>query len=70
MADFALQAKEMGVNYIGICCGAAPHHVRAMAEALGRSTPASRYSPDLSLHPMIGKNVSETDKQYLKFWKD
>ena len=70
MADFAVQSKEMGVNYIGICCGAAPHHVRAMAEALGRTTPASRYSPDLSLHPMIGKNVSETDKQYLKFWKD
>jgi betaine-homocysteine S-methyltransferase len=24
------------VNLIGICCGAGPHHVRAMAEALGR----------------------------------
>ena len=26
----------IGVDYIGICCGGAPHHVRAMAEALGR----------------------------------
>jgi hypothetical protein len=25
-----------------ICCGADPHHVRAMAEALGGEFPASR----------------------------
>jgi betaine-homocysteine S-methyltransferase len=31
MADFALTARDMGINYIGICCGAGPHHVRAMA---------------------------------------
>ncbi|MFO7737101.1 MAG: homocysteine S-methyltransferase family protein [Desulfatiglandaceae bacterium] len=44
MADFALDAKRAGINYIGICCGGAPHHVRAMAEALGRKVPASKYS--------------------------
>jgi len=54
MAEFALSARNLGVDYIGICCGAGPHHVRAMAEALGRSVPASRYSPDLSLHPVLG----------------
>ena len=53
MADFAIKAKGMGVNYIGICCGGAPHHVRAMAEALGREVPASIYSPELSLHPAL-----------------
>src|SRR6266702_3318216 len=36
MAQFTLQARELGVDYVGICCGAGPHHVRAMAEALGR----------------------------------
>jgi betaine-homocysteine S-methyltransferase len=54
MADFALRARDMGVNYVGICCGAGPHHVRAMAEALGRETPASRYSPAIELHPVLG----------------
>lgn len=44
MAEFALEAKKMGINYIGICCGGAPHHVRAMAEALGRKVPASKFS--------------------------
>jgi betaine-homocysteine S-methyltransferase len=54
MAEFAVQAREIGVDYIGICCGGGPHHVRAMAEALGRETPASRYSPAIELHPVLG----------------
>jgi betaine-homocysteine S-methyltransferase len=54
MADFARRARDLGVDYIGVCCGGGPHHVRAMAEALGRETPASRYSPDLALHPVLG----------------
>ena len=70
MAEFAVQAQEIGVNYIGTCCGAAPHHVRAMAEALGRTTPASRYSPDMSLHPMLGNRVQDRDRPYLQNWKD
>ena len=36
MADFALQARDMGVNYIGSCCGSVAAHVRAMAQALGK----------------------------------
>lgn len=54
MADYATRTREMGINYIGICCGAGPHHVRAMAEALGRKTRASKYSADMSLHPIFG----------------
>ena len=54
MADFAVRARNTGARYIGICCGGAPHHLRAMAEALGRTTPASRYSPDLSRHAIFG----------------
>ena len=54
MADFATSARDIGINYIGICCGAGPHHVRAMAEALGRKTRASKYSPDMSLHLVFG----------------
>jgi betaine-homocysteine S-methyltransferase len=54
MADFARWAAAEGVDYVGICCGGGPHHVRAMAEALGRETPASRYSPAIELHPVLG----------------
>lgn len=70
MGDFAAAAQNLGVNYIGVCCGGAPHHVRAMAETLGRRPEASRYSPDLSLHPMLGSAVREQDSQYLNYWRD
>jgi betaine-homocysteine S-methyltransferase len=69
MADFARRAQAAGVNYIGICCGGAPHYVRAMAEAIGKTTPASRYSPAMDLHPMLGSHVDEKDKAFLGDWK-
>jgi betaine-homocysteine S-methyltransferase len=59
MADFARWAQQAGISYIGVCCGAGPHHVRAMAEALGRKTPASRYSPAIDLHPVLGTATGE-----------
>ncbi|HXF99025.1 MAG TPA: homocysteine S-methyltransferase family protein [Gaiellaceae bacterium] len=54
VADFARAAWELGVSYLGLCCGAGPHHVRSLAEALGRTPPGSRYSPDMSKHAYFG----------------
>jgi betaine-homocysteine S-methyltransferase len=54
IAQFARDAYGLGVRYLGVCCGAAPHYIRSMAEALGRETPASRYSPDMSRHAFLG----------------
>jgi betaine-homocysteine S-methyltransferase len=54
MAGFARQAQALGVRYLGVCCGAGPHHVRSMAEALGRSPPAGKYSPDMAKHYALG----------------
>ena len=45
MAGFAKQAFELGVRFIGGCCGTGPHHIRAMAEALGHQVAGSKYSP-------------------------
>jgi betaine-homocysteine S-methyltransferase len=36
MAEYATKAREMGINYIGSCCGAVATHVREMARALGK----------------------------------
>jgi betaine-homocysteine S-methyltransferase len=58
MAHFAREALEADVRYIGVCCGGGPHHVRAMAEALGRTPPASAYSPDMSKHFAFGTDPS------------
>ena len=34
MAAYALKMRELGVSYIGACCGSTPAHIRAMGEAL------------------------------------
>ena len=67
MASYAQKAKEMGINYIGGCCGTDPHHLRSMAEALGRTVPNSRYSPRLDLHPIVGsaEHLKEKDERIL-----
>ena len=54
ISDFTIEAHDLGVAYFGVCCGAAPHHIRSMAEALGRTPPASRYSEDMSKHAFFG----------------
>jgi betaine-homocysteine S-methyltransferase len=54
IAAFGREAYELGVNYLGVCCGAGPHHIRSLAEALGRTPPASQYSPDMSKHALLG----------------
>ena len=36
IADFGRAAHALGINYLGVCCGGAPHHIRSLAEALGR----------------------------------
>lgn len=62
MASYALKATEIGIGYIGSCCGSAPHHIRAMAEALGKTTPNSRYSPKIELHKIIGDDAHTKEK--------
>ena len=57
IAEFAKKAWALGFNYQGVCCGAGPHHIRAMAEALGKTPPASRYSPDMSKHYALGSDA-------------
>jgi betaine-homocysteine S-methyltransferase len=68
MATFAVQARDLGVDYVGICCGAGPHHVRAMAEALGRDVAASKYSPAMELHPMFRADISAANAVFLQTW--
>jgi methionine synthase I (cobalamin-dependent) len=58
IGKFGSAAYALGVNYLGVCCGAGPHHIRSLAEALGRRPPASRYSADLSKHAFFGTDPS------------
>jgi betaine-homocysteine S-methyltransferase len=66
IADFGRQALAMGIRYLGVCCGAGPHHIRALAEAVGKRPPASRYSPDMSKHAFLGSHerIPKVQKDY------
>jgi methionine synthase I (cobalamin-dependent) len=66
LGEFATDALALGVRYLGVCCGAGPHHVRAVAEAVGKVPPASRYSPDMSKHSFLGSDpsIAKTYQEY------
>jgi betaine-homocysteine S-methyltransferase len=58
LGEFGKDAYELGILYLGVCCGAGPHHIRSLAEALGRRPAASRYTADMSKHAFLGSDPS------------
>ncbi|MEM9221202.1 MAG: homocysteine S-methyltransferase family protein [Pseudomonadota bacterium] len=69
MGEFAKECEQENIRFIGVCCGAAPHHVREMAVALGRKPISYKYYPDMSKHFLLGTdeslksiNTEHTDK--------
>lgn len=51
---FGESCKEIGIQYVGICCGNSSRYFRRLAETMGRRPPASRYSMDMSKHYIFG----------------
>lgn len=64
--DFTRRCLDNNITFLGVCCGGGPHHVRAMAEAMGRRPPASKYSADMSKHYALGTEASlkEDNQQF------
>lgn len=65
---FAKEAYNAGIRYLGVCCGASPVHIRQVAEAIGRTPPASRYSPNMDNHAMFG--AYDEIPEHLKAFKE
>jgi betaine-homocysteine S-methyltransferase len=42
MADYALRARDVGINFIGACCGTVAMHIREMARVLNKLPEDSR----------------------------
>jgi len=66
IAEFGRAAAALNIRYLGVCCGAGPHHIRALAEAAGKHPPASRYSADMSRHAFLGSHerIKQVQKDY------
>jgi betaine-homocysteine S-methyltransferase len=58
---FATEAYALGIHYLGVCCGASPMLIREVAEAVGRTTEASRYSEKMANHFLYGTNERIAD---------
>lgn len=61
---FTEQCLALGLKYLGICCGNSGELTRSMAEAMGKTPPASKYySPDsIGTMPNVIKKLKEEGK--------
>ncbi len=44
--EFAVEAKALGIEYVGACCGAVASHIRDMSRALGKAPPPKAWRVD------------------------
>lgn len=54
---FAEEAKEIGIQYLGLCCGSSSNMLREIAEVYGRTPPSSIYKPDIAKSFVYGDGV-------------
>ena len=62
MADYAIQARDMGINYIGACCGTVAMHIREMARVLYKLPEDSRIWKKGGTKPMSAYEYYDHDK--------
>ena len=62
MADYAVQARDLGINYIGACCGTVAAHIREMARALNKLPEDSRIWKKGGEKPMSAYEYYDHDK--------
>jgi len=63
---FAEEAKAIGVQYIGLCCGNAPNLTREIAEVYGKNPPASKYRSDMTKSAIFGSDSASFENSKRK----
>ena len=68
IGKFAKEAYNLGINYLGVCCGANPMLIREVSESVGLKVPASKYHEDMSTHMLFGnhKRIPKHQKDYIE----
>ena len=66
IGKFAKEAFDLGINYLGVCCGASPMSIRETAESVGLKVPASKYRENMSSHFLFGthERIPQHQKDY------
>ena len=65
IGKFAKDAFKLGINYLGVCCGANPMLIREVAVSVGLKVPASKYKENMKRHFIYG-----THKRIAKHMRD
>lgn len=61
--EFGEKAKKLGVQFVGLCCGASPYHLRALCNGLGKQCRANEYNIDMSRHYKFGEKALDVNKE-------
>ena len=66
IGKFAKEAFDLGINYLGVCCGANPMLIREVAEAVGLKVLATKYKEKMSSHFLFGthERIPQHQKDY------
>ena len=64
--QFAQQAWDNNIRYLGVCCGASPMLIREVAKVMGKTPPAMRYYENMDNHFMYGSSerIAEHMQEY------
>src|SRR5277367_3637457 len=62
MGEYAAQARDIGINFIGACCGTVAMHIREMARVLGKLPEDSRTWNEGGRNPEIIKNQTNQEQ--------
>ena len=54
--EFMQECYQMGLKYLGVCCGANPMLIREVADVMGKNPPAMRFKENMSNHFIYGNN--------------
>lgn len=66
---FAEESKSIGVQYVGLCCGNAPHFMREISAVYEKPAPALKYSPEMEKHFIFG-DEKKNDPYYTQTYKN
>jgi betaine-homocysteine S-methyltransferase len=66
MGAYAARAREIGINYIGSCCGSVASHVREMAKVLGKLPADNRIWKTGGSKPMSAFEYYDHHKEEVK----
>lgn len=56
--QFAQDAKDINIQYIGLCCGSSSNFLREVAVVYGRNPPTSAYSPALEIEYVLNSELT------------